>query len=264
MVTTPNRTPWTRWVWWQSFMLRLYWSLSEGNSSPALGQALTGNLLLNQDASGDHWKRGRVAEAESLCDTENETVLTHGGGTCLRCHPYYEPGRRRTSEQRCVKPLVKLVWLWEISTALRGKVTSRVFCPSAPVVGEDGCQCGAVERGSRSWGKAGCRCSREGQAALKGLLLDSQGELPWLVDSFHCPGAKRQVWLFRRLTSPNQTSRLTHSRKGTFSWCFLKWGCHLLEEMSPGNSAVVGPSIPFSCFCQWKVGCVDETSSWKD
>lgn len=246
-------------------MLRLYRSLSEGNSSPDLGQALTGDLLLNQDASGYHWKQGRVAEAESLCDTGNETVLTHGGGTCLRCHPYYEPGRRRTSEQRCVKPLVKLVWLWDISTVLRGKVTSRVFCPSAPVVGRRG-------RLSVWWCGARVPFLREGRLQVltrrSGSTEGSPPRLPvrvalarWLISLSWCEESGLAV----------QEAHI--SKPGFLVDAFTEGDLLLVPlEMrvpSPGRNvpkdrAVVGPSIPFSCFCQWKGGCVDETSSWKD
>lgn len=171
--------------------------------------------------------------------TSNETVLQWRHLPC--CYPHYEPQRRRTLEQGCVKPLVKLVWLWEVSTVLRSKDTSRVFCPFAPGTGRRRrllvWWCGVR---SRSWGKAGWSCSWE--ATLKGLLLLAPGDCA--LARCHCPGGKGPAVQWGQWSAPHlQTSRLMSLGSRTFLRCFWKQRCHLLEKWSPRNSRAV--SHPF-------------------
>lgn len=168
----------------------------------------------------------------------NETVLTRSGGTCLCCYPHYEPRRRRTLEQGFVKPLVKLVWLWEVSTVLRSKDTSRVFCPSTPGTGRRRrllvWWCGVR---SCSWGKAGWSCSWE--ATLKGLLLLAPGDCA--LARCHCPGGKGPV--------------ISTNFQGWWVWgagpsygAFENENATSWEKWSPRNSRAVCHPFPSHAF----------------
>lgn len=177
----------------------------------------------------------------------SETVSARSGGTCLCCYPHYEPRRRRTLEQGCVKPLVKLVWLWEVSTALRSKDTSRVFCPSIPGGGRRRrllvWWCGVR---SRSWGKAGWSCSWE--ATLKGLLLLAPGDcalgslsLPWWEGSSCSMGSVIST------TFPDL--KVDEFGEQDLLRVILKTRMPPPGKMVPEEQQGCLPSIPFSCFC---------------
>lgn len=121
---------------------------------------------------------------------DNVTVLTRSRSTCFCCYLYYETRRRRTLEQEWVKPLVKLVWLWEVSTVLRSKVTSGVVCPSALAV---------RQRGRLSVWWSGVRVSflREGRLQVLPRSGSTEGSplwlpmsVPWHNGSSHCLDAK--------------------------------------------------------------------------
>lgn len=177
----------------------------------------------------------------------NETVLTRSGGACLCCYPHLEPRRRRSSEQGCVKPLVKLVWLWEVSTVLRSKDTSRVFCPSAPGAGRRRrllvWWCGVK---SCSWGKAGWSCSWE--ATLKGFLLLAPGACAWAP--CHCPGGKGPAVQWGQWSAPHlQTSRLMIFGEQDLLTVLSKTRMPPPGKMVPEEQQGCLPSIPFSCFC---------------
>lgn len=72
-------------------------------------------------------------------------------------------------------------------------------------------------------------------------LLDECASARWLISLSWCKaaGSGCSVGPGSGITSPNQTSRLTSSGRGTFSRCFWKRGCYLLEERSSRDGRVV-------------------------
>lgn len=68
-------------------------------------------------------------------------------------------------------------------------------------------------------------------------------ELPRLVDSFHCRGAKRQVQLFSWAREwdhiPKPDLKVDKFSEGTFSWCFWKMRMLPAGGKVPRNSRVV-------------------------